>query len=134
MIQMQIIGNLGTDPERRVLEDGRVLTTFPVAVTRRRGGREAVEWVKVTAYDNQAENCARYLAKGRKVYVQGDPKAYGYRNKLEEITARLELAARTVEFLSSRDEGQPQPEATAPSAPAYQQQGFTQIDEEELPF
>ena len=134
MIQMQIIGNLGADPERRVLEDGRVLTTFPGAVTRRRGGREAVEWVKVTAYDTQAENCARYLTKGRKVYVQGDPKAYGYRNRLEEITARLELAARTVEFLSSRDEGQPQPEAPAPSAPAYQQQGFTQIDEEELPF
>lgn len=128
MIQMHIIGNLGADPERRVLEDGRVLTTFPVAVTRRRGGREMTEWVKVTAYDAQAENCARYLAKGRKVYVQGDPKAYGYRNQYEEIAARIELSARSVEFLSGKNETQ------QPSAAQDQAQGFARADEEELPF
>ena len=134
MIQMQIIGNLGADPERRVLNDGRVLVTFPVAVTRRRGGRETTEWVKVTTYDTQAENCFRYLAKGRKGYAQGDPKAYGYRNKLEEITAQIELSARLVEFLSSKDEGQPQPAQAAHPSPAAYQQGFAQVDEEELPF
>ena len=134
MIQMEIIGNLGADPERRVLEDGRVLTTFPVAITRKRKGRESVEWVKVTAYNTQAENCARYLAKGRKVYVQGDPTAYGYRNQYEEIAARIELVARSVEFLSSRDEGKPEPTPAAQASLAAYPQGFAQVDEEELPF
>ena len=90
--------------------------------------------MKVTTYDTQAENCFRYLAKGRKVYAQGDPKAYGYRNKLEEITAQIELSARLVEFLSSKDEGQPQPAQAAHPSPAAYQQGFAQVDEEELPF
>ncbi len=71
-----IVGNLGRDPEMRYTPDGKPVTNFSVAVSRRAassGGeqREETEWFRVTAFGKLAEICNEYLSKGRKVFVEG---------------------------------------------------------------
>jgi len=72
----QIIGNLGTEPDSRVLEDGTVVTNLSVATARywtdADGDKQAAtEWIQVVTFGRLAENCGKYLTTGRQVYVEG---------------------------------------------------------------
>ena len=59
----------------------------------------------VGVFGNQAEPCARYLAKGRMVLVEGDVKARAYLDRdTGEARASLDLRAHTVRFLGGRSE------------------------------
>ena len=71
-----ILGNLGQDPELRYTTGGSAVCTLSIATTDVRkdqnGERqENTEWHRVVVWNKQAENCAKYLAKGRSVYVEG---------------------------------------------------------------
>lgn len=117
-----IIGNLGRDPELRYLPSGVAVCAFSVAVNRKwtdRDGQTHDEtvWYKVTAWDKLAEICGQYLSKGRQVLVEGDRlQARAYLNKQGEAAASLELSARAVKFLGSREPSETQTRDT--SAPA----------------
>ena len=74
--KVQLIGNVGRDPELRYLPGGEPVTTFSVATNRRWTGQdgqphEQTEWHSVVAWRRLAEQCSEYLSKGRKVYVEG---------------------------------------------------------------
>ena len=72
-----IIGNLGQDPEKKVAENGTVITTFSVATTEKWKDKnsgeniEQTEWHRVVAFRRLAEICAEYLRKGSRVYIEG---------------------------------------------------------------
>ena len=66
-----IIGNLGRDPEMRYTPDGKAVTTFSVAASRRYGEKEETAWFRVSVWGKQAESCNQYLQKGSKVLVEG---------------------------------------------------------------
>ena len=105
-----VVGHLGRDPEQRYLPDGSPVTRFSVAVSRtwtdKSGERqEDTTWYNVSVFGNQAEPCARYLAKGRMVLIEGDVKARAYLDRdTGEARASLDLRARTVRFLGGRSE------------------------------
>lgn len=74
--RVQLIGNLGRDPEVKTLEGERKVCTFSMAVNRHwrnsEGERqEATEWFNVEAWNRLAEICAEYLRKGSLVYLEG---------------------------------------------------------------
>ncbi|MCS6800548.1 MAG: single-stranded DNA-binding protein [Chloroflexota bacterium] len=75
MAIIQIIGNLGRDPETRYTPEGRQVTSFTVAVNRvsTQGGerREETDWYRVSAWGANAKFAEQYLQKGRRVYVSG---------------------------------------------------------------
>lgn len=105
--QTIIVGNLGGDPEMRYLPSGTPVCNMNVAVNEswadRQTGerREKTTWYRVAVFGPQADNCAKYLAKGRQVMVLGTVEASAYMNKAGEPAATLELRARDVRFLSS---------------------------------
>lgn len=71
-----IIGNLTRDPEVRQTPNGQSVTSFGVATNRSWTGtdgnkQEQVEFHNVVAWGKLAEICGQYLAKGRKVYIEG---------------------------------------------------------------
>ena len=71
-----IIGNLTRDPEVRQTPNGQSVTSFGVATNRSWTGsdgnkQEQVEFHNVVAWGKLAEICGQFLAKGRKVYVEG---------------------------------------------------------------
>lgn len=71
-----ILGNLTRDPEVRQIPSGQHVCTFGVATNRSwtdssGAKQEATEFHNVVAWGKLAEICGQYLAKGRKVYVEG---------------------------------------------------------------
>lgn len=128
MLNITIIGNLGRDPETRTLDSGKTVCNFSVAVSRMVHGESVTEWVRVSAFDKLGDNCQKYLAKGRKAYVSGIPTARSYKNKNDEWVAQIEVIARDVEFLT------PKSEAGQYAAPQADQNGFVEVEGEELPF
>lgn len=74
--QVQIIGNLGADPESRSFQNGGKVCNFRVAVTEKwtKDGerKERTEWISVAIFsEGLADVAQRYLRKGSKVFIQG---------------------------------------------------------------
>jgi single-strand DNA-binding protein len=72
-----LIGNLGADPEMRYTPTGKAVTTLRIAVNRtwrdQSSGEQQkdTQWFNIVTWEQLAEFCSRYLAKGRSVYVEG---------------------------------------------------------------
>lgn len=108
MNRIVIIGNLTRDPDSKVTQSGVNLTTFTVAVNRRKtqqDGQPEADFFRVTAWRQLGENCAKYLAKGRKVCVIGPVSVSTYKGQDGQTRASLEVTADDVEFLSPKGEG-----------------------------
>lgn len=108
-----LIGNLTRDPEMRYSTgmNQTAICRFTVAVNDRRRNPQTQEWednpsfIPVVVFGKQAENCDRYLAKGRKVAVNGKIQTGSYTNKEGNKVYTTEVIANNVEFLSPRSEG-----------------------------
>ena len=140
MNKLTIIGNLTRDPESRTTASGSTVCSFTVAVNRRRSSQNSnqpdADFFRVSAWNQLGENCQRYLAKGRKVFVSGPLTARTYQANDGTTRVSLEVQADDVEFLSSRNDDQAGGYAPAPTAPApmAQNSGFTAVETDELPF
>ncbi len=149
MNKIILIGNLTRDPELRTVGSGISVCDFTIAVNDRRsrnaqqqnGGQDTAQFFRVTAWRQLGENCAKYLAKGRKVFVSGPLTARTYQANDGSTRVSLEVQADDVEFLSSRNDdamgGSYANAASAPAAsvaPTAQNNGFTAVETDELPF
>jgi single-strand DNA-binding protein len=93
-----LIGNLASDVELREFGEEKRLATFRLAVDR--GGKnDEADFFRIAVWDRQAQLCADYLAKGRKVGLEGRLR---YRTWEDEGQKRssVEVVAHRVEFLS----------------------------------
>lgn len=70
--QIQLLGNLGRDPEMSYTPDGTAVTKFSIAVSRKVKGTEETTWYNCTAWRALAEMLSTHLKKGQMVFVQGD--------------------------------------------------------------
>ena len=107
--RVQIIGNLGRDPEMRFIQDGTPVTNFSVAVNdswQARDGeqRERTEWFRVVAWRRLAEISNEYLRRGRQVYVEGRLETREWQDKEGNDRTTTELVARELLMLGGRDE------------------------------
>jgi single-strand DNA-binding protein len=69
--RIQVLGNLGADPELRYTPQGTPVCSFNLATNERRGENTETTWFKITLWGKQAEAASQYLAKGRQVYIGG---------------------------------------------------------------
>jgi single-strand DNA-binding protein len=107
MNSVVIIGNLTRDPELRYSTGANqtAFCRFTVAVNDRRRNAQTQQWedntsfIPVVVFGRQAENCDRYLAKGRKVAVQGRIQTGSYTNKEGNKVYTTDVVANNVEFL-----------------------------------
>ena len=141
MNKLMIIGNLTRDPELRTTPNGVSVCSFTVAVNRRtrrddQSGQPEADFFRVSAWRQLGDNCAKYLAKGRKVAVVGAVSVRTYQANDGSTRASLEVTADDVEFLSSRNDGDATGGYAAGSAPAAEapSAGFTAVETDELPF
>ncbi len=149
MNKLTIIGNLTRDPELRSVNtaNGEVsVCDFTVAVNRRQrgqnqnaNGQNDADFFRVTAWRALGENCAKYLAKGRKVAVVGPVSVRSYTANDGSTRFSLEVQADDVEFLTSRAEADSMGNrpAYAPAqqpAPTAQNSGFAPVESDDLPF
>lgn len=128
MNQLTIIGNLTRDPELRTTQGGVDVCGFTVAVNRRGKESDTADYFRVTTWRELAQNCHKYLLKGRKVAVTGPVSVSTYQAADGSTRANMEVQAHSVEFLSPRAEEQPQ------KATAAQMDGYQEIADDDLPF
>lgn len=105
--KITLIGNLGKDPELRYTPQGDAVCSFTIATNERKKDKsgefqDVTTWFKVTLWRHQAENAAKYLSKGRQVYIEG-------RLGVEEWTDRdgkerytLAVTATDMQFIGTR--------------------------------
>jgi len=83
--KVQIIGQLGRDPETRTFSNGGGVTSFSVACSEKykKDGAwvDKTEWVNVSVFNERAQKLAEYLTKGSLVYVDGKFSTRKYQDK-----------------------------------------------------
>ena len=109
MNRLIIIGNLTHDPDLRTTQNGVSVCSFSVAVNRRSKveGKPDTDFFRVTTWRDTAENCAKYLSKGRKVACVGSVALSVYERD-GRTYASMEMNADEVEFLTPRPGNEPE--------------------------
>lgn len=96
-----LIGRLTKDPEVRYTSGTQMaVCTFTIAIDRpvKAGAEKQTDYPRVTCFGKQAENCERFLAKGRLVGVQGRLQTGSY-EKNGATVYTTDVIADRVEFL-----------------------------------
>ena len=131
MNKVILIGNLTKDPELTTTNSGISVCRFTLAVPRRfqnAEGERETDFLNVTVWRNQAENCNKYLKKGSKASIVGSLQTRSY--DAQDGTKRYvtDIVAEEVEFLSSRQSGEEREKKEEEVAK------LQPIDDDSLPF
>ena len=111
MNSVQLIGRLTRDPEIRYTSGSQMaVATFTIAIDRptRAGAERQTDFPRITVFGRQAETCEKYLAKGRKVAIEGRIQTGSYQNKNGDTVYTTDVVANRVEFLEWGDRQQGQ--------------------------
>lgn len=148
------IGNLGSTPELKTLEDGTKVLQISIACTERgykkKDGREVperTEWIPIVAWRSQAEYLASYARKGSRIYVKGKFRTRTYEDRNGNKQWRTDIYADDVQILDNRREEAPLPPdiskgstpgmSTQPvetSQPTPSDVPYSSGDKDDLPF
>jgi single-strand DNA-binding protein len=105
-----LTGNLTRDPELREFSGGGGVCSLRLAVNGRRKNPSTGEWedqanfFDISVFGAPGENCARYLAKGRPVAVDGRLRWREFTRQDGSKGQAVDIVADTVQFLGSRDD------------------------------
>lgn len=94
MAVISVTGNVGSDPEIRKTNSGEVCS-FTVAVNRKRGQEEFTDWYRcVTFYDKLIDTIDKYVKRGSKVSLYGEPghQKWEDRDGNEKVTFEILIA------------------------------------------
>jgi len=135
-----IIGNCTRDPESRTTPNGQTVCNFGVATSSQwidpQGQKqERTEYHNIVAWGKLADICAQYLAKGRKVYVEGRLQTREWEGQDGTKKQRTEIVAENMILLDRPGQGMtPSARSAAPSAIIDQGTGEPEIRLEDIPF
>lgn len=125
MNSVTLIGNLTRDPELSYTPSQTAKCLFTLAINRpkRQGEDQGADYIRVVVWGRQAENCEKYLAKGRKVAVSGSIRTGSYKNKNGDTVYTTDVWANNVEFLNTQSRLQQEQ-----AAPQTQQRQMNMAD------
>ena len=127
-------GNLGADPELRTTTSGTSVCEFRLAINESwfdkasNERKERTEWIRVIVWGKSGENCAKYLSKGSKAFVEGRIQTREWQDKDGNKRYTTEIVANSVQFLSTK--GSAGGGSHAPSGGG----GSQQFNDDEIPF
>ena len=144
--KVQLIGNLGRDPEVRYTPSGTAVANVSIATSRQWKNKdtgektEEVEWHRVVFYDRLAEIAGEWLKKGKPVYVEGRLKTRKWQDKEGKDQYTTEIIAEQMQMLGGKDDDRgdrpaappaTKPPVRKPAAPTGT--GFDAMDDD-IPF
>ena len=95
-----LIGRLTKDVDLRYTQSGKAVANFTLAVDRN-FSKEATDFIRILAWGGQAENCDKYLSKGKLAAVDGRLQISTYEKDGVRHTS-AEVIADSVQFLSPK--------------------------------
>lgn len=103
-----LVGHLGKDPELRYLEGNVSVASFPLATseTFNKDGKkiEQTEWHNIVMWRGLADVAAKYLTKGRLVYIEGKLRTRSYEDKEGVRRYTTEIVAESFNILGRRSD------------------------------
>ena len=102
MNSVSLIGNLTRDPELRTTPSGASVSDLRIAINRpkRNGEDQGADYVDIVVWGATAENCAKYLAKGRPIAVSGRLRHTEWQTDGNR-RSKLEVVAEQIDFLNA---------------------------------
>ncbi len=134
--KVQLIGNLGRDPELSYTASGVAVARFSIATSERwkdesGNNQERTEWHNIIAWRKLGEICGQYLKKGSKVYIEGKLQTRSWDDKNTGVKRyTTEIIAGDLIMLDGKGEGSA---ASMPSQPAQSEES-READNDDLPF
>lgn len=130
--KVQLIGNVGRDPEIRVTQAGMQIANLTLATSEKRKGEEVTEWHRLIAFDKTAGVVDEYVRKGTKLYVEGRIQTRKWTDKDDVERYTTEILVDRLLMLGGKPEGSSDKPAKAAkqAAPA---EGDAPFDDE-IPF
>lgn len=104
-----ILGNLTRDPELKYTPQSNAVTKLGVAVNRQYKGsdgelKKETDFFTVVVWGKAGENCSKFLAKGRPVFIEGRLQTRSYETQDKQKRTVTEIVADNVQFLGGRDD------------------------------
>lgn len=150
MNNVVLIGRLARDPELRFIpSSGMAVAKFSLAVDREMSrdkkqeaasqGKQTADFINITVFGKQAENCANYLAKGSQCAIHGRISTGSYTTQTGEKRYTTDIIADRVEFIgkveSSSGKGGSLPDSSFfGDFPDDDNDIFQPVDDEDIPF
>ena len=103
MNKVLLIGRMTKEPELRYTTSGTAVCNFTLAVDRpfTKDGNKETDFINCQAWGKLAENCAKYLDKGKQCAVDGRLQVRSYETQDGSKRWVTEVVAERVEFLSA---------------------------------
>ena len=120
-----LIGNLGKDPEIKIMNNGESVANFNIATSetwkdKSTGEKvEKTEWHRIVFYRRLAEIAGQYLQKGSKVYIEGKLQTRKWQDQNGADRYTTEIIGSSFQMLDARQTQQEQPQ---------------QVDNDDIPF
>lgn len=107
--QVQLLGNVGKEPELQVTSEGTPVTKFSLAVNKpgkgNDKGKNETTWYTVIAWRGLAETLERYVHKGDTLFIQGELNVRTYTTKEDKQGFSLEVTVDKFSFAGSKSTG-----------------------------
>lgn len=119
--KVQVIGNLGKDPEVKYLANGTALVNMTIATSQswmdKQTGQkqEKTEWHRVVMFGKPAEIIGQHATKGTKIYVEGELETRKWQDNSGQDKYTTEIKARDFILLSKNSDERPQQNNSAAS-------------------
>lgn len=101
-----LVGHLGKDPEVRYLDGGVSVASFPLATTEtfNKDGRkvEQTEWHNIVLWRSLADVAAKFLTKGKLVYIEGKLRTRSFEDKEGVKKYTTEIVAENFTMLGRK--------------------------------
>ena len=113
---VQLIGNVGAEPEVRYIPNGTATTTISVATTEKWKDRdsgehqERTEWHRIVFFGKIAEIVGEFVRKGASLYVQGHLRTRKWTDKEQVDRYTTEIVADEMQMLDKRPDTQDPPD------------------------
>lgn len=131
MNNVTLIGRLTRDPEVRYTSGSQMaVARFNIAVDRPKSKDKDKEtdFPSIVVFGKQAENCEKFLGKGRLIGIVGRLQTGNYTNKNGDKVYTTDVVATQVQFLDfGKSDNKPADDMGIP-------EGFSAVDDEDIPF
>jgi single-strand DNA-binding protein len=100
---VSLIGSVATAVELRRLDGERKVASFLLAVDRP-GQADKADFVRIAAWNRQADLCERHLAKGRRIAVDGRLRSRSWEGPDGQRRTAVEVVANHVHLFTGHTE------------------------------
>lgn len=130
-----LVGRLTRDPELRRTQNGTAVASFTLAIDNRikdENGNKTTSFIPCVVWNQQAENCVRFLHKGSLAGVEGRLNQRTYQNKEGNNVQVIEVMCDSVQYLDPKKQEESAQQTTNQST--ENKTNNIDVSSDDLPF